>query len=182
MTGQKKKDRTAARILHEAKGLFESNGVENISFDEIALQAGVSRSTVFNHFNNKGELLSTLATVEVEEVLLFCAESGEEGLALVETLLFKLIDDTVRYPWVMTRLANSLILSPEAGSIAKIEALLREAVKKALPDEPDDSLMAKILMGLYYGLVNHYHIHKLDFDPEKMKRDIRLMIQRVMKH
>lgn len=181
MIGKKKKDRTAATILHVAKGLFESNGIENVSFDEIAEQAGVSRSTVFNHFNSMGELLTTLATVEVEEVLLFCEQSGKEGLELIETLLFKLIDDTVRYPLVMTRLTNSLILSPEASSITKIEALLREAVKKALPDEPDDALTVEMLMGLYYGQVNHYHIHKLEFDPEKMKENIRLMIRRVIK-
>ena len=47
-------------ILDVAKCLFLELGYEGSSMDSIALAAGVSKLTVYNHFNDKETLLSLI--------------------------------------------------------------------------------------------------------------------------
>ena len=49
-------------ILEAAKILFLSNGYANTSMDAVALEAGVSKLTVYSHFTDK-ETLFTAAVV-----------------------------------------------------------------------------------------------------------------------
>ena len=37
-----------------------------------------------------------------------------------------------------------------------------------------------LLMGAYYGLINHYHLHGKEFDAGKMKREMRRMIDAII--
>ena len=46
--------------MHAAKGLFEKNGIENVTFNQIAESAEVCRTTVFNHFSDSKELMLAL--------------------------------------------------------------------------------------------------------------------------
>jgi AcrR family transcriptional regulator len=46
-----------ARILEAARELFAENGADAVSMADVAVAAGVSRATVFNHFGSKHALL-----------------------------------------------------------------------------------------------------------------------------
>lgn len=48
------------RILAAAVSLFSSRGLNDVSMDDIAQAAGVSRSSVFNHFGSKALLLDAI--------------------------------------------------------------------------------------------------------------------------
>ena len=52
-----KRERSRARIIEAARSLFAEHGFESVSMDEVAAEAGVSRTTVFNHFPTKPALL-----------------------------------------------------------------------------------------------------------------------------
>lgn len=182
-----KRQRTDVAVLHAAKVLFEEKGLDNVTFDDIAAAAGISRTTVFNHFASISELCAALSAVEISDVLEHCRQSGATGAKLVELLLCKLIDDTANYPHMMTRLTNNLILSRDSGKICEIEELLATA----LAAESDGrawraggltaAQVAQMLMGLYYGQVNHLHIAKLPFAAEPMKAEIIRMIRFLMR-
>ena len=45
---------------------------------------------------------------------------------------------------------------------------------------PDMFRKNMLLMGAYYGLVNHYHMSNLPFEGEKMKEQMREMIDAVI--
>lgn len=64
------------RILEAATQLFREAGYDAVRTEDIAAQAEVSVGTLYNYFENKGDLLLALVTLEVEEVL-------EQGEALV---------------------------------------------------------------------------------------------------
>lgn len=49
-----KKEKSRLRIMHAAKGLFEKQGLDNVTFSQIAEAADVCRTTVFNHFPERG--------------------------------------------------------------------------------------------------------------------------------
>ena len=46
--------RNATRILAACERLFSRRGVENVSMDEIAAEAGVGKGTLFRHFGDRG--------------------------------------------------------------------------------------------------------------------------------
>ena len=64
------------RILDAALMLFREAGYDAVRTEDIATAAEVSVGTLYNYFENKGDLLLALVTLEVEEVL-------EQGAAVV---------------------------------------------------------------------------------------------------
>ncbi|AZD27894.1 TetR/AcrR family transcriptional regulator [Pseudomonas chlororaphis] len=56
-------------ILEAAKTLFLSNGYANTSMDAVAAEAGVSKLTVYSHFNDKETLFSAAVMAKCEEQL-----------------------------------------------------------------------------------------------------------------
>jgi len=57
------------RILDVALHLFREAGYDAVRTEDIAAGADVSVGTLYNYFENKGDLLLALVTVEVDEVL-----------------------------------------------------------------------------------------------------------------
>lgn len=52
---------TRERILQAAGALFADRGLDDVTVDDVADLAGVSRATVFNHFDNKRGLVEALS-------------------------------------------------------------------------------------------------------------------------
>lgn len=85
--GRPKSERKRKEILTAAVSLFTEKGYEGTSVDDIAREAGVSKQTVYSHYNNK----QTLFALAVEKK---CRESGmdpefidpeeEPGIMLLE--------------------------------------------------------------------------------------------------
>lgn len=178
---ERKRNKTQRAILHAAKVLYEKQGVGNVPFDDIALQAGVCRTTVFNHFADAGELQQALAVAEIGELVEFGERSEYKGFALIHALLEKLIDDTANYPRVMARLANATILGGVSGRAGEIERLIARQYETEFgvfpPDAPvSAAMLAQMTMGLYYGQVNHLLAFGLPFEKEKMQKNMRVML------
>ena len=66
---QKRSRITREKILAVARTLFDADGYENVSVDEIARSAGVAKGTVFVHFPDKASLLTAVRISELEELL-----------------------------------------------------------------------------------------------------------------
>jgi len=183
---ERKRTKTQRAILHAAKVLYEKQGVGNVPFDDIAETAGVCRTTVFNHFADAGELQQALAVAEIGELIEFGEESRLSGLPLVYALLDKLIDDTANYPRVMARLANATILGGESGRVSEIERLIARQFEQEFgaaisQAKVSASLLAQMTMGLYYGQVNHQLAFGLAFDAEQMRKQMRVMLDLLLR-
>lgn len=63
--------------MDAALTLFREAGYDAVRTEDIAARAEVSVGTLYNYFENKGDLLLALVTLEVEEVL-------DQGQAVVE--------------------------------------------------------------------------------------------------
>src|SRR5512133_2295313 len=71
MTGTARLDAVAAKrgqILAGARQVFGELGFERASVDLIAARAGVSKATIYNHYDDKNALFVACATQEVEEL------------------------------------------------------------------------------------------------------------------
>lgn len=71
MTGLRARQKAVRhqRILDVALHLFREAGYDAVRTEDIAAGADVSVGTLYNYFENKGDLLLALVTVEVDEVL-----------------------------------------------------------------------------------------------------------------
>lgn len=71
MTGLRARQKAVRhqRILDAALLLFREAGYDAVRTEDIAAAADVSVGTLYNYFENKGDLLLALVTLEVDEVL-----------------------------------------------------------------------------------------------------------------
>ncbi|MFC4619560.1 TetR/AcrR family transcriptional regulator [Camelliibacillus cellulosilyticus] len=64
------------RILDTASRLFEQNGVEQVSMNQIAMEAGIGPGTLYRRYRNKGELCLDL----IKDNVVLCFEDIEAYL------------------------------------------------------------------------------------------------------
>ena len=167
-----KKEKSRQKIMHAAKVLFEQNGVDAVSFQQIADAADVCRTTVFNHFAGTRELMLAIFAQEMEDLTACCEESGLCGREKVLALFDKLIADTANYPTLATRLIHNAILSKEPDNpIAAMEDTACEALN-------GDRDLAIAAMGIYLGLITHFHIQHLPFDTRTLQNEFRRLLAR----
>ena len=171
-----KKELTRRTIMRAARGVYEEKGGEQTNFRDIAEAAGVSRSTVFNYFAGSNELLTALCSREIDDLEQAYRESGFQGKAAIICIFDKFIEDTARYPQLVTQIIISAITSGIADNPLKsIEGLIARNL-----EQETDSETTMLLMGAYYGLINHYHLYGKTFDGEAMKVEMRRMIERII--
>ena len=165
--------------MHAAKGLFEKYGIDDVTFTQIAKEADVCRTTVFNHFAGTRELLLAIFAQETEDLKVYAESTGLEGVSLIYALFDRLIEDTANYPSLSMRLITNAIMSrDEENPIAMIEDMVRCSL--TVEDPEDTELKVVSITGAYYGLINHYHINKLKFEAEIMKSEFRRIMSSIL--
>lgn len=79
------------RILEAAAELFRKSGYEAVKMEAIAAAAEVSIGTIYNYYQNKGDLLVAIVAMEVNEVL----HGGEKVIARPPRSAGKAIDNLI---------------------------------------------------------------------------------------
>jgi TetR/AcrR family transcriptional repressor of mexJK operon len=64
---ESRSERKHRQILEAATGLFLAHGYLGTSMDEVAARAGVSKQTVYKHFEGKEKLFEEIVTTTVDE-------------------------------------------------------------------------------------------------------------------
>ncbi len=174
----RKRDATHRALMHSAKLLFEKHGLGNVTVEEIAETADVSRSTFFSHFDSVDDLLTEIANEEIDDIL---SASNKDGRTDVNLLFEKLNQDTYPYPYLMSELMVKSILSPKGSSLsAAFEELCkeieREGYEKALTLFSSKDISA-LIFGAYFGLVFQKFIDNEKFeDPDELNDKIQSFI------
>ena len=160
---EKKSQRTADKLAAVAFRLFERDGFDAVTMDQIAGEAGVVRATLYNHFRVKEALLDHYFRVEFETGIE--ALVGEVGKQLdLENQLDFLLDAFSN--WAATKRAYlpycldySLRLSirqsdrPASTGLQKLFcALLTRAHENGeIPTDADTAALAQYLEHLYFA-------------------------------
>ena len=87
---QQQKASRHTRILDTASKLFRDHGYDAVKMEVIASAAEVSIGTIYNYYQNKGDLLVAIVAMEVNEVL----AAGEKVIAKPPRSAEKAIDST----------------------------------------------------------------------------------------
>ena len=80
------------RILAAAVSLFSSRGLNDVSMDDIARAAGVSRASVFNHFGSKALLLDAITARSINAYRDLLAQALSDEATPTPALLSGLYD------------------------------------------------------------------------------------------
>lgn len=81
MEGNNVKKRTKDKIFDAAASLFSRKGYNGVSMREIAREVGIKESSIYNHYKNKEEILSSLFDYLVESLKKVRPSVGEiEGM------------------------------------------------------------------------------------------------------
>ncbi len=171
----RKKHKTHKALLHAAKSLFEEKGLGNVTIDEIAEEADVSRSTFFTHFTSLDDLMEQIADEEINDLLAVLESSDKE--VSITALMHKLVDDTIPYPYLTGNLLMRGILGKGESSFSKIYGLAEDRIKshpayaKLLETFTPEELSAYIL-GAYFGIIFQRFIKDKPFDDTEIKNSI----------
>jgi len=98
---EKQKADRDQRILGAATCLFREEGYDRTKIETIAAEAEVSIGTVYNYYQNKGDLLVAIVSMEVNEVLragaAVVADPPDDVAAAVERLISIYLDHSLVY-------------------------------------------------------------------------------------
>lgn len=150
------------RLVRAAFELFHRDGFEQTTVDEIAVRAGVGRSTFFRHFPTKESVVfpdhdAILAAVEAR---LRAGGPATIKIALVEAAQVVLDHylsegDVARERYRLTRTVPSLRDAEIAGQLRYQRLFRRHLQAWARPDQDRDDLRAEVLAGAVVTAHNH---------------------------
>ena len=82
---------TKERIIEQARELFIRLGIRSVSMDDIAGQIGMSKKTLYQHFEDKDELVELVVAFETNRMQQDCHACANTAENAVEEI-FKTMD------------------------------------------------------------------------------------------
>ncbi len=176
----RKKEQTHRSIMHSAKVLFEQHGINNVTIEQIAENADVSRSTFFSHFDSLDSLLTEIAAEEINDI--FSAIEADEAEPSVAAVFRQLNSDTYAYPYLMGELFMRSILSPGESAVARVDHLLRTEISQGnyqkILEVFDSKDISAFIFGAYFGLIFQKFMNNEPFeDPTETNDKIQKLIK-----
>jgi len=80
-------DEKVDRILSESLRLFRKNGIRSVSMDDISKELGMSKKTIYQHFDNKTELVEKVLNFMLEKESTVCFNEEEPKMNAIDVLL-----------------------------------------------------------------------------------------------
>ncbi len=162
-----KRDRKKNEILQVAVQLFLEKGFNRVSLSEIATRLNLGRTTIYEYFKDKNEILALYLEREMvsyhEQVQTIFRNRADIKDKLRELIVLQL--EYGRYHRGFSQLLH--LLSKSAKEIsAKTEALIRERHKEIyaiLTNEINDAIRRKKIRNLSPGLIMQLLINATSF-------------------
>ncbi len=166
--------------MHSAKVLFEQYGINNVTIEQIAENADVSRSTFFSHFDSLDSLLTEIAAEEIN--VIFFPIEADEAEPSVAAVFRQLNSDTYAYPYLMGELFMRSILSPGESAVARVDHLLRTEIGQGnyqkMLEVFDSKDISAFIFGAYFGLIFQKFMNNEPFeDPTETNDKIQKLIK-----
>ena len=77
-------------------------------------------------------------------------------------------------------MTNAILSQEEDNPIKVIEKIITKGFERDYDTESSERLSV-LISGIYYGLINHYHINNKAFDCEDMKAKFKELLSRIIK-
>lgn len=174
--GRPTKEQAAAmddRVLNGARATFCKKGVANTSVEEIAVQLGVSKHTIYRRYPNKSALLEAVVHRDISRfrtILALAAGTATGPIEAVEMTARRYceIGSSRDYAaFYLSVSAEAAISSPlrrllavwSRASLEPFERTIRAAQAAHLIRDGDPSAICEILVDLLEGVNNRVRLH-----------------------
>lgn len=166
---QKRTIETRRKILHAAEKLFNKNGFENTSMEEVANMAGVVKGSVFSHYGDKKSLLIAINIKILLELLASQETSLKDdcGSDLSEKLMklyrpwlqiFRQNPDFVQLFLVQATLKSGVWTDEFVKLCGGFEQVISETLQQQLnTDQADIELATQAMQAFYYHAIALYN-------------------------
>jgi AcrR family transcriptional regulator len=172
-----RRELTRARICAAAREVFLEKGFEGTTIDEIALAAGTRRSTLYNHFHDKNEILAAIADDYLEAVTAVIGRlpSPRPTRAEIDEWVHDFADFVLRErtPTLLLVHFNATIHAPPAARDfgVKLQAVFARRLPAFAPTQKPDQALARaqafaVLRELGWALCYHVEHEGGDLAPE----------------
>ncbi|WP_084958361.1 TetR family transcriptional regulator [Thermoactinospora rubra] len=164
---ERKKAATRQAIREAALQLFAERGFAEVSVNDIADKAGVSRMTVFNYFPTKEDIVVAPLEEELEEIPAFLREcaAGEPLVAAARRHFLERLaahapetglDDGPEYRRVLDLIrATPSLMARVMMFQVRVEQALARALEEITPGDPRVPYVAGQLHSLFRTLAQH---------------------------
>jgi AcrR family transcriptional regulator len=139
---------TREALLEAAKNLIEEAGTAEISLGEVALAAGVGRTTLYDYFSDRDDMIASLVEEELPRVISDLIESVSKNQE-VDRRMADLASKTVEF--VASDPVFGVILHREAG---RMSLNAQERIRDSHA-ELSTEMAGLYMQGVAEGLFNH---------------------------
>ena len=84
---EQKKKRTKQAIVEAAVTLFNKNGYEKTSIEQIARTAGIGKGTVYGYFQTKRDIIKGFCEYEIEKIHWELVNNSDENAPILQQML-----------------------------------------------------------------------------------------------
>jgi AcrR family transcriptional regulator len=81
-------DKKFEQILTTSMALFDKYGIRSVSMDDICREMAISKKTLYQYVDSKGDLVGHLLDYVSDRVGMILSEASDQHLNAIETLLF----------------------------------------------------------------------------------------------
>jgi AcrR family transcriptional regulator len=130
--------KTKDRIIDSAIALFSEKGYEGTSMRELAKKSGLTAAGIYNHFNNKTEILRAIQTIFLDDLIKAVEKypanaSAKKKIENATLNIMKAIKNNLR-PFKIMILEAHHFLPPDRREL-KVKAIRFEELVKGIIDE-----------------------------------------------
>ncbi len=158
---ERRKQQLRDEILETAVGIVSSRGFSRLSMEELALQVGISKPTLYSHFATKDDLLLAASVYKLNEfVTLVESDDGDPPLLRLTTALRGVLQRQIEArgmnlrPW--PELMRMMCEAPESlALLQRIEASIRQLIALAQQQGAiDPHLPHDVVEHLFFALAS----------------------------
>jgi AcrR family transcriptional regulator len=138
------------RLAHAATELFQTQGYDETTIEEIASQAGVGRRTFFRHYRSKEDVIfpnhDELLLKVRERLSLHPEESGIQAVTAAVKIVLRHYVDTREISLLRYKLVSQVpaLREREIVSVARYQRAFRERLSEGVQADVESSLRAEV--------------------------------------
>ena len=158
------------RLTQAAAELFQAQGYDETTIDEIAVRAGIGRRTFFRYYRTKEDVIfpdhdELLAKVH-DRLYLSADESGLEAVLQAVRIVLRHYVETREISLIRYRLVSEVpaLREREIVSVARYQRAFRERLGTGVDDGPSTSLQAEVVAASVAAAHNQVLRHWLRAD------------------
>jgi AcrR family transcriptional regulator len=137
------------RIILKAQQLFEKLGIRNVSMDDVARELGISKKTIYQHFEDKATLIREGAKLHLEKECVLMQQLVESSENALEAIL-----KIMTYVHKKLKSISPLLIFEMQKYYPEIWQLMREQDEKINLPALTHNLEKGIKEGLYRPDIN----------------------------